>query len=49
MSLSSDGKYYVSDEITVKSTNLTEYKVAINEGPINTVAIDKDGEIKNNI
>lgn len=46
MSLSSDGKYYVSDEITVKSTNLTEYKVAINEGPINTVAIDKDGETK---
>ena len=46
MSLSSDGKNYISDEITVKSTNLSEYKVAISEGPINTVAIDKNGETK---
>ena len=46
MSLSSDGKNYISEEITVKSTNLSEYKVAISEGPTNTVAIDKNGETK---
>ena len=37
---------YISEEITVKSTNLSEYKVAISERPTNTVAIDKNGETK---
>ena len=47
MSISSDGKYYISNEITVKSTNLSTYKVAISSGPSNTVAVDSNGKTKN--
>lgn len=46
MSISSDGKYYVSDEITVNSTNLSEYKVEVTSGPSGTITIDKDGNEK---
>ena len=46
LSMSSDGSYYVSDEITVSSTNVDEYNVEIAEGPSNTVAIDSNGTAK---
>ena len=46
LSISSDGSYYVSDEITVSSTNVDEYNVEIAEGPSNTVAIDSNGTAK---
>lgn len=46
LSLSSDGRYYVSDEISVTSTNVDEYNVEIAEGPSNTVAIDSNGTVK---
>ena len=46
MSISSDGKYYISNEITVKSTNLSTYNVAISSGPSNTIAVDSNGKTK---
>ena len=46
LSMSSDSSYYVSDEITVSSTNVDEYNVEIAEGPSNTVAIDSNGTAK---
>lgn len=46
MSLSSDGKYYISNEITVKSTNLSTYKVTFSNAPSNTTAIDSSGNAK---
>ena len=46
MSISSDGKFYVSNEITVTSTNLSTYNVAISSGPSNTVAVDSAGTVK---
>ncbi len=45
MKISSDGKYYVSEDIKVSSTNVEEYNVKI-DGPSNAVAIDKDGNEK---
>lgn len=46
MSLSSDGKYYVSNEITVKSTNLSTYNVKLSNAPSNTTTIDAGGNAK---
>ena len=46
MSISSDGKYYVSEDISVVTTNVSEYNVSITSGPEGTVAIDKDGNEK---
>lgn len=43
MSMSSDGKTYVSEEIKVSSTNISEYKVEITSGPEGTIAVDKSG------
>lgn len=46
MSMSSDGKNYISNEIKVSSTNISEYKVEITTGPKGTIAIDKNGNKK---
>lgn len=46
MSLSSDGKYYISNEITVNSSNLSTYKVTFSNAPSNTTAIDTNGNAK---
>lgn len=43
MTLSSDGKYFVSKAITVDSSNLDTYKVAVKSGPDGTKIIDTDG------
>ena len=46
LSMSSDGKNYISDEIKVSSTNISEYKVSITSGPEGTSIIDKNGKSK---
>jgi len=46
MTITDDGKYYVSDEITVTSTNLDTYKVSLSGAPTGAVAIDKNGKAK---
>lgn len=46
MSMTSDGKNYVSEEIKVSSTNVSEYKVSITSGPEGTTIIDKNGKEK---
>lgn len=46
LSMSSDGKNYISDEIKVSSTNISEYKVSITSGPEGTSIIDKNGKAK---
>lgn len=46
LSMSSDGKNYISDEIKVSSTNISEYKVSITSGPEGTSIIDKSGKSK---
>lgn len=47
MSMTSDGKNYVSEEIKVSSTNISEYKVSITSGPEGTTVIDNNGKEKN--
>lgn len=46
LSMTSDGKNYVSNEIKVSSTNISEYKVSITSGPEGTSIIDKTGKAK---
>lgn len=46
MTITSDGKYYVSEEVKVSATNMSEYNVSIASGPSKTVVIDKDGKEK---
>lgn len=46
MSISSDGKYYVSEDITVSSSNISEYKVSVSNAPEGTITTDKDGNAK---
>lgn len=46
LSMTSDGKNYVSNEVKVSSTNISEYKVSITSGPEGTSIIDKTGEAK---
>lgn len=46
LSMSSDGKNYISDEIKVSSTNISEYKVSITSGPEGISIIDKNGKSK---
>ncbi len=40
MSLSSDGKYYVSNNITVTSKNISEYSVSVSNAPSGTIITD---------
>ena len=47
MSMTSDGKNYVSEEVKVSSTNISEYKVSITSGPEGTTVIDNNGKEKN--
>jgi len=46
LSMTSDGKNYVSNEVKVSSTNISEYKVSITSGPEGTSIIDKTGKAK---
>lgn len=46
LSMSSDGKSYVSDEIKVTSTNVSEYKVSLESAPEGSTVIDKNGKEK---
>lgn len=46
MSLSKDAKYYVSEAISVSSSNLGNYKVAVNEGPVGTIITNEAGTSK---
>ncbi len=46
MSISNDGKDYISEEVKISSTNISEYKVSITSGPEGTVVIDKNGKEK---
>ena len=47
MSMTSDGKNYVSEEVKVSSTNISEYKVSITSGPEGPTVIDNNGKEKN--
>ena len=47
MSMTSDGKNYVSEEVKVSSINISEYKVSITSGPEGTTVIDNNGKEKN--
>lgn len=46
MSLSKDKKYYVSEAITVTSSNLDTYTVAIKNAPSGTQIIDTNGNVQ---
>ena len=45
LSLASDGKYYVSNEISVSSTNMSTYNVSIS-GAEGAIAVDSNGKSK---
>ena len=45
LSLASDGKYYVSNEISVSSTNMSSYNVSIS-GADGAIAVDSEGKSK---
>ncbi len=46
MKLSSDSKYYVSESITVTSSNISTYKVTIANAPSGTIITDASGKEK---
>lgn len=46
MSMTSDGKSYISEEVKVSSTNISDYKVTITSGPQGATIIDKNGKEK---
>ena len=46
MTLSSDSKYYESEEVTVTSTNIDTYDVEITKGPSDAVVVDENGNEK---
>ena len=46
MNLSSDGKYYVSNDITVTSTNVSEYSVSVSNAPTGTIITDTNNNTK---
>lgn len=46
MTMSSDGKSYLSEEIKVSSTNISQYKVSVQSGPKGTIVVDKNGKEK---
>lgn len=46
MNLSSDGKYYISDYITVTSSNVKNYEVAVTNAPEGTLITDANGTSK---
>ena len=46
MSLSSDGKYYVSNDISVISTNISEYSVSVSNAPTGTIITDTNNNVK---
>ena len=46
MNLSSDGKYYVSNDITVISTNVSEYSVSVSNAPTGTIITDTNNNTK---
>ena len=46
MSMTSDGKNYISEEVKVSSTNISDYKVTITSGPQGAIIIDKNGKEK---
>lgn len=45
LSISSDGKYYVSNEISVSSTNMSTYNVSVS-GADGAIAVDSEGKSK---
>lgn len=48
LTLSSDGKYYVSSNLSVKTTGTVgNYTVSLSNAPKGTIITDKDGKIKN--
>ena len=46
MNLSSDGKYYVSNDITVTSKNVSEYSVSVSNAPTGTIITDTNNNTK---
>lgn len=46
MSLSSDSKYYVSNDIVVTSTNISGYSVSLNNAPTGTIITDTNNNVK---
>ena len=46
MNLSSDGKYYVSNNITVTSKNIGEYSVSVSNAPSGTIITDTNNNVK---
>lgn len=45
-SLTEDGKYYLSNEISVKANYIGDYKVTLEEAPRDTVILDQEGNAR---